>query len=73
MKPVKRTCKTVARNNLTQIFEVPNNDVKNLSGLHDFLSTIPKSTDLHGKKYHYCSPHSDLLGWIIERVSGEKF
>ena len=55
-------------------WDIPsNNDVKNLSGLHEFLSTIPKSTDLHGKKYHYCSPHSDLLGWIIERVSGEKY
>ena len=34
---------------------------------------MPKSSNLHGKKYHYCSPHSDLLGWIIERVSGEKY
>ena len=24
----------------------------------------------HGTKYHYCSPHSDLLGWIIERICG---
>ena len=34
---------------------------------------MPKSNYSHGKKYHYCSPHSDLLGWIIERTSGEKF
>ena len=44
-----------------------------LIGLHDFLSNMPKSDYPHGKKYHYCSPNSDLLGWIIERTSGEKF
>jgi hypothetical protein len=55
-------------------WDIPsNNDVAHLSGLHEFLSNLPKSMHLHGKKYHYCSPHSDLLGWIIERVSGEKY
>ena len=44
-----------------------------LKGLHDFLSSMPKSNQNHGKKYHYCSPHSDLLGWIIERASGENY
>ena len=44
-----------------------------LNGLHDFLSSMPKSNQKHGKKYHYCSPHSDLLGWIIERASGENY
>jgi CubicO group peptidase (beta-lactamase class C family) len=48
-------------------------DENALTGLHDFLSNMPKSNYSHGKKYHYCSPHSDLLGWIIERTSGEKF
>ena len=43
------------------------------TGLHEFLSTMPKSSEKHGKKYHYCSPHSDLLGWIIERASGENY
>ena len=42
-------------------------------GLHDFLSSMPKSNQNHGEKYHYCSPHSDLLGWIIERASGENY
>lgn len=44
-----------------------------VKGLHDFLSSMPKSNQKHGKKYHYCSPHSDLLGWIIERASGENY
>ena len=50
-----------------------NDNVTKINGLHNFLSNMPKSSNLHGKKYHYCSPHSDLLGWIIERVSGEKY
>jgi len=45
----------------------------NYLGLHDFLSKLPKINMGHGKKYHYCSPHSDLLGWIIERASGKKY
>ena len=50
-----------------------NENETKINGLHDFLSSMPKSSNSHGKKYHYCSPHSDLLGWIIERVSGEKY
>jgi CubicO group peptidase (beta-lactamase class C family) len=44
----------------------------NFLGLHDFLSKLTTSDLEHGRKYHYCSPHSDLLGWIIERASGKK-
>ena len=55
-------------------WDVLSNDKETkINGLHDFLSSMPKSSNSHGKKYHYCSPHSDLLGWIIERVSGEKY
>ena len=49
------------------------NSTQTVKGLHDFLSSMPKSNQKHGKKYHYCSPHSDLLGWIIERTSGENY
>ena len=49
------------------------NSTQTVIGLHDFLSSMPKSNQKHGKKYHYCSPHSDLLGWIIERASGENY
>ena len=49
------------------------NSIMANNGLHDFLSTMPMSKDPHGKKYHYCSPHSDLLGWIIERASGQNY
>ena len=45
----------------------------NEDGLRLFLSKMPESKLNHGEKYHYCSPHSDLLGWLIERTTGEKY
>ncbi len=55
-------------------WDLPEESLQNIPvGLHDFLSKMPRSKFQHGKKYHYCSPNSDLLGWITERVSGEKF
>lgn len=40
-------------------------------GLHDFLPTLKRGTESHGHRFHYVSPNSDLLGWILERASGE--
>ena len=34
---------------------------------------MPKSKEAHGSRYHYCSPNTDLLGWIIEKVTGTSF
>ena len=42
-------------------------------GLNEFLAKMPSSETAHGIKYQYCSPNTDLLGWIIERVAKEKF
>jgi len=42
-------------------------------GLRQFLSRLPASDGAHGRRFHYCSPHSDLLGWIIERAAGDSF
>ena len=42
-------------------------------GLKGFLKLIPKSHNTHGNNYQYCSPNTDLLGWIIERVTNKKF
>jgi len=47
--------------------------LKNRIGLKEFLQLIPKSAISHGEKYQYCSPNTDLLGWIIERVTETKF
>ncbi len=43
------------------------------NGLRAFLAGLPASDGNHGHRHHYCSPHTDLLGWIIERASGTAF
>ena len=42
-------------------------------GLRDFLTKMPASGKAHGTHHHYCSPHSDVLGWVIERSGGASF
>jgi CubicO group peptidase (beta-lactamase class C family) len=42
-------------------------------GLRDFLTKMPSSDKAHGTRHHYCSPHSDVLGWVIERSGGASF
>ena len=42
-------------------------------GLREFLKLMPKSHMPHGIKFHYCSPNTDLLGWVIERVTNKCF
>lgn len=42
-------------------------------GLRSFLTRLPSSDGAHGARFHYCSPHSDLLGWIVERAAGDSF
>jgi CubicO group peptidase (beta-lactamase class C family) len=42
-------------------------------GLHPFLTTLPRGTEPHGTRFHYVSPNSDLLGWIIERAGGSPY
>lgn len=39
-------------------------------GLRAFLAKLPASDGNHGHRHHYCSTHTDLLGWVIERVAG---
>ena len=45
----------------------------NKIGLKEFLKLMPKSQNPHGTIYQYCSPNTDLLGWIIERVTNKKY
>jgi CubicO group peptidase (beta-lactamase class C family) len=42
-------------------------------GLHHFLTTLPRGAGRHGECFHYVSPNSDLLGWIIERAGGRRY
>jgi CubicO group peptidase (beta-lactamase class C family) len=41
-------------------------------GLHRFISSLPKAEEAHGYRFHYVSPNSDMLGWIIERAAGAR-
>tara|TARA_S200000501_G_scaffold141143_1_gene133387 strand:+ start:2229 stop:3425 length:1197 start_codon:yes stop_codon:yes gene_type:complete len=42
-------------------------------GLKGFLKLMPKSQYTHGNNYQYCSPNTDLFGWIVEKVTNKKF
>jgi CubicO group peptidase (beta-lactamase class C family) len=48
----------------------PPGDFAYAGGLHHFLGTLSKDHYPHGERFEYCSPNSDLLGWILERAGG---
>jgi CubicO group peptidase (beta-lactamase class C family) len=48
-------------------------DPSRTPGLHPFLTTLPRGSGPHGERFHYVSPNSDLLGWIIERAGGRPY
>ncbi|MEX2649913.1 MAG: serine hydrolase [Alphaproteobacteria bacterium] len=50
----------------------PVQSAKFLNDMRSFLVTL-KQEGKHGEKYHYVSPCSDMLGWIMERASGVRF
>lgn len=50
----------------------PNPDLGS-EGLHQFLTTVKPKHGRHGEMFYYASPSSDLLGWLLERVSGQRF
>lgn len=39
-------------------------------GLLAFLLSLEKGSSPHGFRYEYQSPNTDLLGWLLERISG---
>jgi CubicO group peptidase (beta-lactamase class C family) len=49
----------------------PSNDNPSSSGLHDFLLSLDSGANPHGFRYEYQSPNTDLLGWVLERISGQ--
>lgn len=42
-------------------------------GLYSFAQTIKKDQRAHGKLFHYASINTDVLGWLIERASNQRF
>src|SRR5687768_1681572 len=51
----------------------PVDDPAKTPGLHPFIATLPRGKGQHGTRFHYISPNSDLLGWIIERAAGRRY
>jgi CubicO group peptidase (beta-lactamase class C family) len=43
------------------------------SDLRSFYQCLRARDGKHGGRFHYVSPNSDLLGWVIERATGQRF
>jgi len=41
--------------------------------LRDFFSTLNERDGQHAGAFHYVSPNTDLLGWVLERATGEHY
>lgn len=44
-----------------------------ISDLRSFFATLGRSDGPHSDKFHYVSPNTDLLGWVIERAAGRRY
>ena len=51
----------------------PTPDSERHLGLRSFLQTLKERDGDHGHKFHYVSPNTDLLRWVIERVSDDQY
>jgi CubicO group peptidase (beta-lactamase class C family) len=43
------------------------------SDLRTFLASLVEKDGTHGGCLHYVSPNTDLMGWVIERATGERY
>jgi CubicO group peptidase (beta-lactamase class C family) len=43
------------------------------SDLRSFCRTLTRPSGPHGGPFHYVSPNTDLLGWVIERTTGQRY
>ena len=41
--------------------------------LRSFYRELTKSSGPHGGPFNYVSPNTDLLGWVIERATGQRY
>jgi CubicO group peptidase (beta-lactamase class C family) len=46
--------------------------VKSFPSLYEFLPSMRKKGE-HGKDFHYVTANSEVLGWVIEKVTGRGF
>jgi len=43
------------------------------SDLRSFFSSLNEADGEHGGRFHYVSPNTDLLGWVLERACQERY
>jgi CubicO group peptidase (beta-lactamase class C family) len=43
------------------------------SDLRSFYTAMTERDGPHGGRFHYVSPNTDLLGWVIERATGRRY
>jgi CubicO group peptidase (beta-lactamase class C family) len=43
------------------------------SDLRSFFEKLKEKDANHGERFHYVSPNTDLLGWVIERAAGRRY
>ncbi len=43
------------------------------SDLRSFYTQLTAADGSHGQRFHYVSPNTDLLAWVIERAAGERY
>jgi CubicO group peptidase (beta-lactamase class C family) len=46
---------------------------ENASDLRSYFPQLTKPDGKHGGRFHYVSPNTDLLGWVIERAAGARY
>src|SRR5690606_2896981 len=43
------------------------------SDLRSFFQTLTERDGAHADRFHYVSPNTDLLGWVLERATGSRY
>ncbi len=44
---------------------------REFDSIYDYLPTLQKGDVEHGKGFHYVTPNTDVLGWLLSRVTGK--
>jgi CubicO group peptidase (beta-lactamase class C family) len=39
--------------------------------IYDYLPTLKAGDGRHGRAFHYVTPNTDVIGWLVSRVSGQ--
>jgi hypothetical protein len=51
----------------------PHTDPGNPKDLKQFLTTMKRGNGRHGDAFHYVTPNTDFVGWILERAGGQTY